>query len=132
MRGYMQPHAVTKLDWELLQFNLLWAGAYAAPASYLNSYPLIFDYKTMRFRTVLNIVERREYQDPDPWSRLSRIKRESVLQGAVDQLRELLTLSFPEVKSKPELLLIEFKYKQSEGSFVNAAKYENGTLFLVE
>ena len=132
LRSYMQPYHPTKLEWELLQFNLLWAGSYAPPASYLTSFPVIFDHRASRFRSFLSITESREYQDPDLWSRLSRVKRESILQGAVDQLRELLGQSFPEVKTKDELLLIEFKFRQPGGGFVNAAKFENGTLTLSE
>jgi len=60
------------------------------------------------------------------------VKRESILQGAVDHLKELLALTFPEVKTKPELLFIEFKFRQGGGAMVNAAKFENGTLILNE
>lgn len=132
LRGYMQPYQVTKLEWELLQFNLVWSGSYSTPASYLTSYPVFFDNRSMRFRTIFNITERREYQDPDLWSQLSRVKRESILQGAVDQLRDLLGQSFSEVKSRPELLFIEFKFKHGGGGFVNAARFENGTLTLAD
>ncbi len=132
LRAYMQPYQVTKLEWELLQFNLSWSGSYSPSASYLASFPVIFDYRAMRFRTLFTISERRDYQDPEPWSQLSRVKRESILQGGVDQLRDLLGQSIAEVKSRPELLLIEFKFKQTGGGFVNAAKLENGTLTLAE
>ena len=132
LRPYMQPYQVTKLEWELLQFNLLWSGSYAPPASHLTSYPVIFDYRTNRFRSTFMIVENREYQDIEPWSRLSRLKRESNLQGAVNQLLELLGQSFPELKKNPGLLYVEFKFRQSGGGFVNAAKFENGNLSVIE
>jgi len=132
LRPYMQPYQVTKLEWELLQFNVLWSGSFSTPSSYLTSYPVFFDQKSMRFRTILGISEQRDYQDPEPWSRLARVKRESVLQGGVDQLIGLLSQSFPELKAKPELLLVEFKFRQSGGGFVNAAKFENGILSLTE
>lgn len=111
LRPYLAPQQVTRLDWELLQFNLLWAGSFSTPGSYLTSYPVLFDRKTSRFRAVFAIAERREYQDPEPWSNLSKLKRESVLRGGVDHLRELLGQSFPEVKSQPSLLLVEFMYR---------------------
>ena len=57
MRPYMQPYQVTKLEWELLQFNLLWSGSFSAPGSYFTSYPVLFDQKGMRFRTFLAISE---------------------------------------------------------------------------
>jgi hypothetical protein len=132
LRKYMQPYAVTRLDWEVLQFNLSWMGAYTSPASHLNSMQVLFDYKNMRFRTFFRISERRDYQDPEVWSQLSRAKRESILQGAVNELRDLLSQSFPEIGGRPELIFIEFKYKQGGGGFVNIAKYENGTLSLIE
>lgn len=132
LRPYLQPYQPTKLEWELLQFNLNWSGSYAPPSSYLTSFPVFFDYRASRFRTYLSITETREYQDPVPWSRLARVKKESILQGAVDQIRDLLGQSFPEVKSRPELLFIEFKFRQSGGGVVNAAKFENGALTLVE
>lgn len=132
LRAYMQPYQVSKLEWELLQFNLLWSGSFTNPGSYLTSYPVVFDYRTMRFRVFFSISETREYQDPELWSRLIRIKRESILQGGVDQLRDLLGQTFPEVKAKPELLFVEFKFRQSGGGAVNAATFENGTLKLAE
>ena len=132
MRAYMQPYQVTRLEWGLLQFNLLWAGSFTNPGSYLTSYPIIFDHRTMRFRAVMHIAETREYQDPEPWSRLARAKRESILQGGVDHLRELLSMDFPEVKAKPELIFVEFKFRHGGGGFVNAATFDAGQLKLSE
>lgn len=131
LRPYLMPQKVTRLDWDLLQFNLLWAGSFSNPGSYLTSYPVLFDPKTFRFRTVFAVAERREYQDPEPWSSLSKLKRESVLRGALDHLKELLGESFPEVKSKPALLLIEFTYRQGGGA-VEVARFENGVLVVRE
>lgn len=131
LRQYFAPQQITRLDWELLQFNLLWAGSFSTPVSHLTSYPVFFEPKTYRFRAVLAIAERREYQDPEPWSSLSKLRRESVLRGAVDHLKELLGQSFPEVKSQPNLLLVEFTYRQG-GSAVEAARFENGMLVVRE
>lgn len=131
LRPYLVPQRVTRLDWDLLQFNLLWAGSFSNPGSYLTSYPVLFDPKTLRFRVVFAIAERREYQDPEPWSNLSKLKRESVLRGAVDYLKELLGQPFPEVKSQPTLLLVEFTYRQGGGA-VEAARFENGVLVVRE
>lgn len=131
LRPYLVSQRVTRLDWDLLQFNLLWAGAFSNPGSYLTSYPVLFDPKTIRFRAVFSIAERREYHDPEPWSNLSKLKRESVLRGAVDNLKELLGQQFPEVKSQPTLLLVEFTYRQGGGA-VEAARFENGVLVVRE
>jgi hypothetical protein len=131
LRPYLAAQRVTRLDWDLLQFNLIWAGAFSTPGSYLTSYPLLFDPKALRFRAVFSIAERREHQDPEPWSNLSKLKRESVLRGAVDYLKELLGQSFPEVKSQPTLLLVEFTYRQAGGA-VEIARFENGVLVMRE
>lgn len=131
LRPYLAPQQITRLDWELLQFNLHWPGSFSTPGSYLTSYPVFFDPKTSRFRAVLTIAERREHQDPEPWSTLSKLKRESVLRGAIDHLKEMLGQSFPEVKSQPALLLVEFTYRQGGGA-VEAARFENGMLSIRE
>jgi hypothetical protein len=131
LRPYFVPQQITRLDWEILQFNLLWAGSFSTPGSYLTSYPVFFDPKTSRFRAVFAITERRDYQDSETWSSLSKLKRESVLRGAVDHLKELLGQSFPEVKSQPTLLLVEFTYRQGGGA-VEAARFENGMLVVRE
>jgi hypothetical protein len=131
LRPYLMPQKVTRLDWDLVQFNLLWAGSFSNPGSYLTSYPVQFDPKTFRFRAIFSVAERREYQDPEPWSSLSKLKRESVLRGALDHLKELLGKSFPEVKSKQGLLLVEFTYRQGGGA-VEIARFENGVLMVRE
>ena len=132
LRPYMAPRAVSRLEWDLMQFNMLWAGSFDGSAGYLTSFPVIFDEKRMRFHAVLHISEIREYKDPDPWSGLPRIKKESVLQGAVDHLLAMLEKHFPEVRSRPTLLLIEFKYGLASGGSINAARYDGGRLTLSE
>ena len=132
LKPYLVPQQVTRLDWELLQFNILWSGSYTGQGSYCTSYPVFFDTKAMRFRTFVGVNERRDYQDPEPWSALSRLKRESLLREVVEKLTGLLQQSFPEIKNKPELVFIEFKYRPTGGAFVNVARYENGTLVLAE
>ena len=78
LRGYMEPYRVTKLEWELLQFNLVWSGSFVPGGStYFTSLPVFFDYRNNRFRTTFSISESREFQDPEKWSSLSRLKRES-------------------------------------------------------
>lgn len=131
LRQYLMPKKVTHLEWDLLQFNLLWGGSFSTPGSYLTSYPVLFDPKTSRFRTVFAVAERRDYQEPEPWSSLSKLKRESVFRGAVDHLKVLLGESFPEVRSRPTLLLVEFTYRQGGGA-VEAARFENGVLMVRE
>lgn len=125
------PQKVTRLEWDLLQFNLLWAGAFSTPNGYLTSYPVLFDPKNSRFRAVFAVAERRDYQDPEPWTTLPKLKREALMRGAVDHLKELLGQSFPEIKTQPTLLLVEFTYRQGGGS-VEAARFENGVLTVRE
>lgn len=133
LKSYTAPAQINRLEWELIQFNVLWAGSFSTnQGSYFTSYPVAFDYKTFRFRTIVGISERRDYQDPDPWSNLSKLRRESQLREVVEQLTGLLQQSFPELKARPELLFIEFKYRPGGAAFVTAARYENGTLSLAE
>lgn len=133
LKSYMVPAQISRLEWELIQFNVLWTGSFSSnQGSYFTSYPVAFDYKTFRFRTVVGVSERRDYQDPDPWSSLSKLRRESQLRDVVEQLTGLLQQSFPELKARPEFLFIEFKYRPDGAAFVTVARYENGVLSLAE
>lgn len=132
LANYMQPYRVTKLDWQLLQFNLIWSGSYTRNGTYLESFPVIFDSRKNRFHAVFGISEVREYQDPEPWSKLSKVRRQSVLQAAVDNLQSLLFQEFPEIRTKSELLYVEFKYRPPGGASVVVARIENGILMLVD
>lgn len=133
LRSYMAPAEITKLDWELLQFNVLWTGSFSTSAgSYFTSFPVVFDYRAYRFRTFVGISERRDHQDPDPWSSLPRLRKEAQLREVVEHLVHLLQTNFPELKARPELLLIEFRSKPGGAAFVSAARYENGALSIFE
>lgn len=133
MRSYMAPAEITKLDWELLQFNVMWSGSFSTSAgSYFTSFPVGFDYRASRFQTIVSISERREHQDPEPWSSLSKLRKEAQLRQVVEHLVSLLQTNFPELKVRPELLLIEFKSKPGGAAFVSSARYENGALSIFE
>lgn len=133
LKRYTVPAQISRLDWELIQFNLLWSGSFSRnQGSYFTSYPVVFDYKTFRFRTVVGVSDRRDYQETDPWSGLSKLRRESQLREVVEHLTGLLQQSFPELKARPELLFIEFKYRPDSAAFVEAARYENGRLSIAE
>jgi hypothetical protein len=132
LKPYMATRAISTLEWELLQFNLLWQGSFVGSVGYVTSYPVIFDPKTMRFRATFSVQEKREYNDSEPFFKLPRTKRESVLQGAVDQLVELLGPSFPEIKGNPNLVYAEFWFRTPGSGRSVVAKYENGSLSLAE
>jgi hypothetical protein len=132
LKPYMAARTISTLEWELLQFNLLWQGAFVGSDLYVTSYPVMFDPKAMRFRATFRIQEKREYNDPEPFFKLPRAQRESVLQGAVDHLAELLEHSFPEIRSNRGLIYAEFHFRVSGGGRSIVAKYENGSLSLVE
>ncbi|PKO72395.1 MAG: hypothetical protein CVU20_02470 [Betaproteobacteria bacterium HGW-Betaproteobacteria-14] len=108
LKPYMTSRTISTLEWELLQFNLLWQGSFVGEINHITSYPVIFDPKTMRFRATFAIQEKREYNDPEPFFKLPRARRESILQGAADQLVELLGQSFPEIKNNRSLVYAEF------------------------
>jgi hypothetical protein len=132
LEPYLGTRTISTLEWELLQFNLLWEGAFVGSVNYVTSYPVMFDPKAMRFRATFRIQEKREYNDPEPFFKLPRAKRESVLQGAVDQLVEFLAQSFPEIKSNSNLVYAEFLFRTPGSGRSIVAKYENGSLSLAE
>ena len=132
LKPHMAIRAISTLEWELLQFNLLWQGAFVGSDRYVTSYPVMFDPKAMRFRATFRIQEKREYNDPEPFFKLPRAQRESILQGTVDHLTELLEQSFPEIKNNRGLVYAEFQFRSSGGGRSIVAKYENGSLSLAE
>lgn len=132
LKPYMAVRVISALEWELLQFNLLWQGSLVGSVNYVTSYPVMFDPKGMRFSATFGIQEKREYNDPEPFFKLPRAKRESLLQGVVDQLVELLEKSFPEIKRNRNLVYAEFWFRSSGGGRSVVAKYENGSLLLAD
>lgn len=132
LKPYMATRVISTLEWELLQFNLAWQGSFVGAVDYVTSYPVGLDPKTMRFRATFTVQEKREYNDPEPFFKLPRAKRESILQGAVDHLVEILGQSFPEIKSNRSLVYAEFWFRSSGGGRSVVAKYENGSLSLTE
>lgn len=111
---------------------MLWKGSFVWAVNYVTSYPVVFDPKTIRFRATFNVQEKREYNYTEPFFKLPRAQRESILQGAVDQLAELLGQSFPEIKSNRSLVYAEFWFRTSGGGRSVIAKYENSSLSLAE
>ena len=73
-------------------------------------------------------------KDPQGKSFLSlpRPERESILNGAVETLSNLLSDYFPEIKTYPSLLDIQFRFHVKGGSFSNIAEYKNGKLIINE
>ena len=119
------------LEWELVQFNLLWSGSYSGE-NYLTSFPVLFEASNARFRSVFRVQERRDAIDSQPFFSLPRAQRESILKGAVDSLLDLLSSSFPEVKTTPSLLYVQFQFRASGGGFSNVAVDDGGRLILME
>lgn len=132
LEPYLGARTISTLEWELLQFNLLWDGAFVGSVNYVTSYPVMFDPKAMTFRATFRIQEKREYNDPEPFFTLARAKRESILQGAIDELIEFLAKYFPEIKSNSKLVYAEFLFRTPGTGRSVVAKYENGSLSLAE
>ena len=131
LKKYLAPRTITILEWELVQFNLLWQGSYAGE-NYLTSFPVQFDPRSSKFRSIFRVQEKRDAIDPQPFFSLPRPQRESILKGAVDFLLDLLTASFPEVKTTPSLLYVEFRFRSPGGGFSNVAVYDGGRITLLE
>lgn len=132
LKPYMTARVVSSLEWELLQFNLLWQGSFIGSIGYLTSYPVLFDPKTMRFRATFTIQDKREFNDPEPFFKIPRAQRLSITQGAVDQLIEQLGQAFPEVNTNRNLVYVEFWFRSTGGGRSVVGKYENGILSLAE
>ena len=132
LKPYTATRAISILEWELLQFNLLWQGSLDGTVNYVNSFPVMYDPKAVRFRATFSIQEKREHNDPEPFFKLPRSKRESILQGAVDQLVALLGQRFPEVKSNRGLVYAEFWFHSSGGGRSVVATFKDGVLSLAE
>lgn len=43
LKPYLEVRPITALEWDLLQFNLSWQGAYDGNLSYLTSSPVFFE-----------------------------------------------------------------------------------------
>ena len=129
LKPYLATRQISTLEWELLQTNLVWQGSYNGNVDYLTSYPVSFDPRAMRFRTTFFLKEKRYRDDPEPFFSLPKPKREAILRGAVDTLVKLLAPPFPEIKSNPSLIYVEFWLSGSESV---VAKYENGLLSFSE
>jgi hypothetical protein len=132
LKPYMTSRVISTLEWELLQFNLRWQASFIGAVEYVTSHPVVFDPETIRFRTTFRVQEKREYNDSERFFKLPRAQRESILQGAVDYLAELLEQSFPEIKSNRDLVYAEFEFWASGGERSVVAKYANGALSLTE
>lgn len=128
IKPYLIPRPISILEWELLQFNLLWQGSFVGNVNYLTSFPVMFDQKAMRFRATFSVQDKREHNDPELFFRLPKPQRESIFQGAIDQLIEHLAQSFPEIKSNRGMLYAEFWFRSPSGGRSVVARYENGML----
>ena len=132
MRKYFEPRSISELEWQLLEFNVNWQGAFTGSVDYITSFPVGFDYKLMRFVAAFRVSEKRDSRDTEPFSTLPRHRREAVLQDGIAHLKNLLAMHFPELTANPNLLYVEFKFRSSGGGSSIVAKYENGTLLLSE
>ncbi len=132
LKPYMTARVISSLEWDLLQFNLLWQGSFVGSVDYLTSYPVIFEPKTMRFRATFTIQDKREVNDPDPFYKIPRAQRLSITQGAIDQLIQQLGQAFPEVNTNRNLVYAEFWFRSTGGGRSVVGKYENGIVALAE
>lgn len=131
LNKYFEPKSITKLDWELMTFNLWWQGAFEGDTDYVTSFPVVFDVRLMRFTTTFRVSEKRNFTDPESFFRLPRARREAILQNCVNHLQSSLAIPFPEVKANPRLIYAEFQFFISGGSSL-IARYENGIMTLIE
>ncbi len=133
MHKYYSPANITVLDWELMQVNLLWHDSFDPSFEYVKPFPIVFDTKNNRFVVKLRVQDNRFPNDPESFFKLPRPKQNAVLMAPISHVRELLEPAFPEVKSIPGLLSVEFWYSETTGGGrTTFAKYQNGELNWVE
>jgi hypothetical protein len=115
-----------------MNFNISWHGSFDYTVHYITSFPVIFDYKHMRFTTRFSVAEKRDSSDPEPFFSLPRPKREAILKAGITALEELLVGEFPEIKKNANLLYVDFDFHRHAGGSSIVAKYEAGKLNLIE
>jgi hypothetical protein len=130
--GALQSYAktekrVTELDWNLLQFNLLWHDAYG-DGEYVKSSPISFDFESMTFEALLRVADKRDSRDPEPFFSLPPSRQKAELQGVADYLVRLLALHFPKVVNIQKHVEITFVYMQTGGGSSNVGTYRDGRL----
>src|SRR5437867_13257135 len=86
LKQYFEPRTVTRLEWNLMDFNVWWQGAFVGSVDYIESLPVDFDPKALRFIATFRVQEKREYNDPEPFFRLPRHRREAILQSGIGHL----------------------------------------------
>ncbi len=129
---YMQAYPVSKLEWNLLMFNIVWQNSYTGCSDYVNSFPAIADFRNQRIHVSFRVCERRDARDPQPFFSLSRAEKQAVLTAPIDYLKLLLVGYFPEVTSNPKMLYVEFNFQRQGGGSGTVAVFENGLLRLNE
>lgn len=121
---------VSEVDWNLLQFNLLWHDAYG-DGEYVKSRPVFFDYESMTFKARLRVAEKRWFDDDAPFFSLSESQQRATLQGVSDYLLDLLSKNFPKVSRIEKHLEITFVYLQPGGGSSDVGVYRDGKLIML-
>ena len=126
---YFQPNNVTKLEGNLLQFNLAWHDSYDPSRSYLGSHATFFNYKNRRFHCVMRVQDTRCCRDFEPFCKLPKWKQHAILQESVNHFFSLFLHYFPEMKKHKEGVFIEFIFWPTGTAIAN---YENEKLTFLE
>ena len=134
LKPYLEPETISRLEWQLMNFNISWQGAFTGPASseYITSFPVWFDSRNMRFAARFRVSEKRDYKDPEPFFNLPKSRREAILMEGISALNGLLEQHFPEIKNNAGLLYVDFQFRTRGGGSSILAKYEAGKLSLSE
>ena len=75
----------------------------------------------------MRVQDKRSYDDRQPFLSLPRARQFMILNGAVESLQDLLTLSFPEVRQEDNLLEVEFEMR-SRARATTIASFRNDRL----
>jgi len=129
LQKYYSPAYISILDWEIMQVNLLWINSFDPSIDYIEEYPISFDAKHQQIVVNLRVQDKRFFNDNEPFFNLPKQIQNAVLMKPVLHVKELLSPSFPEIKTMHKLLLVQFWHKQTrEGVSTIFANYQNGEL----
>ena len=95
--SYLKPYQITKLDFELLQFNIIWHDSFDGSVDYVTSHPAFYRDDKRAIYCRMRVQEKRFANDREPFSALPEWKRLAILSNVIDHFIALLKHHFPEV-----------------------------------
>jgi hypothetical protein len=130
LERYLTQQTISRLDWQLMQFNMSWHDAYPGPGEYLRSFPAWFDSAAMQFKAQFRVKDQRSFDDQEGFFSLPRWRQEAILQNGANDFVELLARFFPEVNTNSALVALDFVATPTAGTPTVVAEFRNGKITL--